>query len=575
MDPKRDEMTRKNGKLPAPYEALARKMILTILIVSFIPVFLVSLTIYFQFHGLYRQKVEDHLVEMVRKHKQQIDAFLAARAADVQFLADSFGRAQLSDETFLQGQLAALQRAYGTTFVDLGVVDAQGHQVSYAGPFKLNRADYSRAAWFKQVLAQRTVITDVFLGLRGLPHFIVATRYGQDDDTWILRATIDFESFNKLVSNIRIGTTGIAFIVNRAGEFQTTTSLPAAGKGCFAGFYACDADPSKKIHVFLRPDENGQESIFVTGLLKDRNWLLVYRQQAADAFSELHRAERMSLVFFVLGGVCLLVMAFVLSRRMVTRVAQADREKELMSRQVIEAGKLAGIGELAAGVAHEINNPVAVMIEEAGWIQDLMSDGSLDTPENQAEVRRALKQIHTQGQRCKEITRNLLSFARGSDSRNRPLDVNRVIGDVFNLLGQRAKYAQVAVETRLAPNLPLLTASETEMHQVMLNLVSNALQAMDKEGGGRLTVSTALADGKVVIEVTDTGPGIPEAILPRIFDPFFTTKPVGQGTGLGLSICYGIIHNMGGQIEVESRVGQGTSFRVILPVQTVDETDGK
>ncbi len=558
-------MTRKSQKLPAEYEVLARKMLVTILVVSFVPVFLVSLTIYLQFRSVYRQKVEDHLVEMVRKHKQQIDAFLYARLADVRFLAESFGRDRLFDEAFLQRQLISLQGAYGMTFVDLGVVDARGRQVSYAGPFKLGQADYARAAWFGQAMKEQAVISDVFLGLRGLPHFIVAVRCGEGADAWLLRATIDFEAFNKLVGAIHIGATGNAFIVNRKGEFQTTPTMSQRpGEGYFGGFQACDEDVSRKIHVDLRPDENGVHSIYVTGLLKDRNWLLVYRQQTADAFSELRRAERMSLLFFFLGGVSIVIMALVLSRRMASRVAMADREKEVMRRQVIETSKLAGIGELAAGVAHEINNPVAVMIEEAGWIQDLLSDGRIDDPGDRAEIERALKQIHTQGRRCKDITAKLLSFARGSDNRNRPMDINQVIGDVFQLVAQQAKYDHIEVETRLARDLPPLTASETEMHQVVINLVNNALHAMAKDGG-RLTVSSVAKDGWIVVEVADTGPGIPEAILERIFDPFFTTKPVGQGTGLGLSICYGIVKKMGGRIEVDSRVGRGTTFRVMLP----------
>ena len=559
------------SSLPPHYRPLVRKMFLTIIIVSFIPVFLVSLTIYLQFRYSYREKVQDQLVELVRKHKQQIDAYLQTRLADVKFLAESFGYAQLSDEVFLQRQLLLLQQAFGPIFVDLGVINAQGDQVSYAGPFKLGKAQYADAHWFRQAMSDQVVISDVFLGLRGLPHFIVAARQNTNGQVWILRATIDFVAFNDLVDGIRIGTTGFAFIVNRAGEFQTTPrpSLNSSHE-CFGGFLTCKEDTTRKIYIAIRPDEAGIESIYVTGLLKDRSWLLVFKQHTADAFRELRRVERISLIFFLLGGISIVAMALLLSRRMVDRIAVADREKESMSRQVIESGKLASFGELAAGVAHEINNPVAVMIEEAGWIEDLMADGNLEDEEQQTEIRRALKQINTQGKRCKEITRKLLSFARGSEGTNQKLDLNLVIGDVGNLVAQRAKYANINIQTQLAPDLPTVLGSETEMHQVMLNLVNNALFAMEKNGG-QLKISSAVQNGKVVIAVSDTGPGIPRAVIERIFDPFFTTKPVGQGTGLGLSICYGIVKKMGGEIEVVSETGKGSTFFVHLPVEAPAE----
>ncbi|MBI5063049.1 MAG: GHKL domain-containing protein, partial [Desulfatitalea sp.] len=233
---------------------------------------------------------------------------------------------------------------------------------------------------------------------------------------------------------------------------------------------------------------------------------------------------------------------------------------------VIESGKLASLGELATGVAHEINNPVAIMVEEAGWIEDILTEKEFGGNPHMDELHRALKQINTQGKRCKEITTKLLSFARGSGSAIGMLQLNEIIEEVILLSAQRAKYANIELNSVLHASLPEIKASETEMHQVLLNLVNNAIYAMEKSGGS-IEFKTYQRDDKVVVEVTDTGPGIPESILGRIFDPFFTTKPVGQGTGLGLSICYGIIRKMDGDIEVKSTVGKGTTFTITIPVR--------
>jgi two-component system NtrC family sensor kinase len=154
------------------------------------------------------------------------------------------------------------------------------------------------------------------------------------------------------------------------------------------------------------------------------------------------------------------------------------------------------------------------------------------------------------------------------------VQLNQLIQEVIALSAQRAKYAKVTINTRLRENLPQVKASPSELEQVLFNLINNALDAMEKTGG-TLTITTRLKGAAFIIEVSDDGPGIPEATLEKIFDPFFTTKPVGKGTGLGLSICYGIINKMGGEIRVSSAVGTGTTFVITLPARGESQSDAQ
>ena len=195
---------------------------------------------------------------------------------------------------------------------------------------------------------------------------------------------------------------------------------------------------------------------------------------------------------------------------------------------------------------------------------------------------RAVTQIRTQGDRCKEITYKLLSFARKTDPTIREVELNEVVAEVIGLTRPKTRYANVKIETELSPNLPTVQASPSELQQVLLNLVNNAIDAIERPNG-TVTVATRTAGDEVALEVRDTGKGIPDAILARIFDPFFTTKPVGHGTGLGLPICYGIVEKMGGRITVESEIEKGTTFTVFIPreapkgaaeVQSVAEVAG-
>jgi two-component system, NtrC family, sensor kinase len=231
----------------------------------------------------------------------------------------------------------------------------------------------------------------------------------------------------------------------------------------------------------------------------------------------------------------------------------------------VEAGKLASLGEMAAGIAHEINNPVGIMVEEAGWMQDLLEDENLDE-ENLSEFKRSLHKIGTQGRRCKEITHKLLSFARKTDPTAKTSQLNDLIREVVGLSEQRARYSNVKIGTDLQDDLPTIHVSPSEMQQVLLNMMNNSMDALGNKGG---TVHiTSRQDGAfVVVDVADNGSGIPQEHLTKIFEPFFTTKPVGKGTGLGLSICYGILKKLGGDIRVDSEVGQGTTFHIYVPLQ--------
>jgi two-component system NtrC family sensor kinase len=516
------------------------------------------------FQRVYRSKVENELRGMIERHSLIVDSFIDDRLSDVRVIAREHPLDRLSDPLFLRRVLSLLREEYHGAFVDLGLVNAEGIQIAYAGPFNLEMADYSSAAWFEEAMASESTVSDVFAGLRGSPHFIITTQRLIGGELYLLKATIDFEAFNALVENIRIGHTGFAFIISRDGEFQTNPHFEVAlNRSPYIDVLEGETRLDR-ITVIDGEDLLGRKSIFTFAPLKQGRWLLCYQQELADATEEVRQMSRLAIATLLVVSIGALAISLVMSKKLAVRLAAADHERTVMTHQVIETGRLASIGELAAGIAHEINNPVAIMVQEAGWIDDLLQDPNPASEENLAEIERAVGQIRTQGDRCKDITYKLLSFARKTDPSVRQVVLNDIVEEVIGLTSQKTRYANVHIATELETGLAPIQASPTEIQQVLLNLVNNAIDAIERPGG-TVTVTTRSEGDAVVLEVQDTGKGIPEANLARIFDPFFTTKPVGQGTGLGLSICYGIVEKAAGSISVESEIEQGTTFTVSFP----------
>ena len=227
--------------------------------------------------------------------------------------------------------------------------------------------------------------------------------------------------------------------------------------------------------------------------------------------------------------------------------------------------KLAAIRVLSAGIAHEINNPLAIIRQEAEWMQLLLKKEVLAAEELQ-ELRSSVGQVVQQVERCTEIIRSLLDFSQQRQPVLQELDLNRLTEDMARLVEREAKPSNIEIVRQYHGQLPAVHSDAPQLRQIILNLLINAGQAIGRDG--TITVSTRPARGGEMVElvISDTGCGIPAEDLPKIFDPFFTTKPAGQGTGLGLAICHGLIQRLGGRITGESRVGQGATFTVRLPV---------
>jgi len=245
--------------------------------------------------------------------------------------------------------------------------------------------------------------------------------------------------------------------------------------------------------------------------------------------------------------------------------------RKKMEQQLRQAEKLSALGQLVAGVAHELNNPLAVVM---GYAQILSKHNGLDE-----KVRKDLLKILRESERAAKIVRNLLTFARPREPHMAVVDVNRLVAEALETREIQVHSANVQVLRRLAPDLPATNADADQIEQVLANLMANAIQALDNHLGKRvIEVTTEKRGDKIRIAVADSGPGIPLQILDRIFDPFFTTKGPGKGTGLGLSICYSIMEEHKGKIWVESEVGKGARFIAELPVvlcrDAVDEKDG-
>jgi two-component system, NtrC family, sensor kinase len=260
----------------------------------------------------------------------------------------------------------------------------------------------------------------------------------------------------------------------------------------------------------------------------------------------------------------LAVATFFQTNQLMDYVKKANEQRRIIDEQVCRVEKFATVDELSAGIAHEINNPLGIIAQEAQWIQQIFkSDSFKDVPELD-DCKDSLKEIDRQVDRCKEIVHKLLSLAREMEPVIQCVDVNGLIESMTDLVEREVQARNIRLDRRLQPDLPAVYSDPPLLRQVILNLLVNATHAIEKDG--LITITTSSTDNGVDIVVKDTGCGIPREQLQRIFTPFFTTKPQGQGSGLGLAICRGILERLGGSISVNSDVGKSTAFTIHLPI---------
>jgi two-component system NtrC family sensor kinase len=559
----------------AKYARLFRKFVLLTMLCSLVPLLLVGWGINLHYTQFAKERMLNFFQTQVEFHRKIIEAFFNEQVSELQLVAQTHTREFLTQQANLQRVFELLNRDVDS-ITDLGVIDHQGRHLAYVGPYDLLSRNYAKEFWFKEVTEKGIYISDMFMGFRKEPHFIIAVLHAGDEQNWILRATINTEVFRSLVENVRIGKSGQVFLLNAEGVFQTSSRL--SGAIMERSSYPIETyQEGLQIRILdgLR-DAQGKErprQVACQAWLHNPHWLLVVKQDYAEAFHDVNYANLWTLVFLHVSALSILIVVVLIARYMINVIRKRDEEAERLNEQLMQAGKLASIGELSAGVAHEINNPMAIILTERQLLLDAGKHLSLSSPEFQEQFEDSMNQIDLQVQRCKRITQNLLRFSRRTESLIETVDLNAFIQEVVELMDREARSSGVKFFTELDPKLPPLLSDPSQLQQVFLNLITNAIDAHDGKPYGSVRITT-LADPtrqQVQVTVADTGAGIRPEHLNRIFDPFFTTKSVGKGTGLGLSICYSIVKRLGGSIAVQSERGKGTQFSIGLPIAPPQE----
>lgn len=500
------------------------------------------------------EKTKVEIAVMASDRKLLIDRFLAEqeeKLAAVLALTKVQGAAARIDLLF-----ETLSR--GGVISDLGVIDRQGRHLAYRGPFEKELAgrNYAETEWFAATMRHGRYASDVFLGFRNVPHMVVAV--ADRERNGILRATIDSSFFNNLVDSANVGPDGDAFIVNRRGEFQTPSRL---GRSSLA--------PDELMRFGALAEADGvavwqDDRIHGVVPLNNGQWLLVLETNVASSLASWEEARRRDTALVSAAVILIILVAVWLTRLLVGNLERAERERNRLTHQVREVEKLALIGRLSASVAHEVNNPLQIISDQAGLMDDLLDEEDPKALRNYDELRQTVNKIRNQVRRTATITRRLLGFSRANDEQVAPTDVNQAVEETIALLEHEANRQHISIERHYARDLPAVLVDASQLQQVVLNILHNAIDAIGRQG--RIEVTSRRADDRVLVDFADSGPGLTPEILEHIFDPFFTTKPKGKGTGLGLYVSRDIMTRAGGRLSVANRPTGGAIFTIELPL---------
>jgi two-component system NtrC family sensor kinase len=502
--------------------------------------------------------------------RRAVSFFLEERLDALQFTINEIDYNRLINPDHLAEILRNLKLGFGG-LTDLSVIDVTGKQIAYAGLYNLEGRDYSKQRWFVECHNCLFYVSEVFSGYRDVPHIIIAVKsFLPDGSFFILRATLDTDRLIQLLKSYETGAYAHIFLVNRSGIVQT----PSEQHGdIFQKMSLPVPNFSERTRVTMAKDNNDQSLIvgyaYIFTRVADTPYILMVIKDKARMM-QVWEQFRSNINWFVGSGTLAILAAIIITcTLLVNRLYQADKARAEAMALMEQSNQLASIGQLAAGVAHEINNPLALINETAGYVKDLFM--LKEQYQQDGELIGYIDDVLDAVERCGTITRQLLRFARKFEVKIQEVDLKEVISDVLVFYDKEAVYRNIKVYVEVPEDMPPINTDRSKLQQVLVNLVNNAFQAVDDGCLLDIEVSPDESD-KIRIAISDNGCGMPEGNLPKIFEPFFTTKDGDKGTGLGLAITYGLVKKLHGDITVKSKLNEGTTFTITLPTRIQEES---
>ena len=550
------------------YMSFRIALFLSMVAISLVPGYVINGLTYGEYKKLLKSDERDQLLWSAQGGKKSLEVCVEECKSVVRFISMDYTFEELLDQD-VASELFARIRAEYEGIVDLGVIDSDGIQRTYAGPYRLRGYDYSEQDWYHKILARRMYVSNVFMGYRKVPHFVIAVtnKLPDKEEYWVLRVTIDVKKLEDAISGIAVKEVRDIFLVDEDGVLQTASTLHGKVLGQYPNFSLPGSKKDGVITV-LEESKGGHEMLQATIAVEDTPWFLVLVKEGYVHGKEWETFLRRLRILFVISFVVVLVVVYQLVNSLTDRLMDAEQKRQAILTEVEHSSKLASVGRLAAGVAHEINNPLAVINQKAGLMSDLLEMS--DDFGQKEKFQKSIDGIQGGVERCKKITHRLLGFARRMDVSLEQIDINDLLREVLGFLEKEALYSRIDIDLSLDEALPAIVSDRGQLQQIFLNIMNNGIDAIGHDGAMLLETRQS---GPEMIEVLikDNGPGMTPDVMRHVFDPFFTTKNAGEGTGLGLSITYGLVKKLGGTIEIDSEVDVGTVFTVSLPLEQTHE----
>ncbi len=542
------------------YRRLWRYSIFITVVVAVFPLLIMTALNYQMDKSSYRSESRHKITRMLSNTKRTLSFVVQERRSVLSLIIKEHPYSELIKQGNLHSTLRNLQDSFGG-FVDLGIINSVGDQIAYAGPYDLAGRNYKDQDWFHEVNLRGVYVSDVFLGLRGFPHFVIAFKHDNGEgDFYVLRATLDMELLTDQIYSLDLDRDTDAFIINEDGILQTSSA--------FYGRVLENVDriipPHSRLREVVEVYEN-DGNWFTSGYayIADTPFILMAITKQKNPFTHWIQTQSEQIWFLIGGIIAICVVTYYSTTRLINKLKEADMRRAKMMHNIEYTNKMATIGRMAAGVSHEINNPLAIINEKAGLMKDMVNFTE-DFPAKEKTLK-LIDSILYSVERCSKVTHRLLGFSRRMDMQKELIDLEHLLKEVIGFQSKEIALRGIDVNYEIEKDLPSIESDRGQLQQVFLNLFNNALSAM--EHGGRIEISAKrLSSKEVAVTVTDNGIGIRPENLEHIFEPFYSTKG-DFGTGLGLSITNDIVNKLGGRIEVESEVGKGTSFTITLPIK--------